>query len=477
MKIKRLWSSLRGHFGIVGLSGSAFALTALLAAGCSDPEPQATPIYRDIFSPKAVRLTFGSRSAGSGVDFTIDNINMRIFNADPLPYGTELDSAYLSMYLSNQLPMTLTNAETGVQDWLPGDTAKISVKGGRLTLAVNRAEHPSLTYDFRIRSYGYDPDKLTWTNLGADLIPAAADTGRAFETGGAYYYMTRKGSEAALYRLEMTPFRFVPVTEALLPPGINPATLLADHLGRLWAAADDGSVYFSTDLKGWTQSYAPTEGRVVSLLNDYAKADSPETTLSVITLNDDGGWFFRSMQSDPEGIFAAFGETVPVPEGFPVTDSHIYTYDISGTRHSSVFGGRTTAGLPAAKSFFSSDGLHWAETPFSTIAGSIPEVGGLYLRDANKEGRIILIGGEYDGKPSAAVKVSLDRGITWTELTEEQLPPAAFRPRTGAAGIMLRDAEGVDHVYVIGGLIGNLPSREVWHGYLDTAGGILNDFE
>ena len=215
---------------------------------------------------------------------------------------------------------------------------------------------------------------------------------------------------------------------------------------------------------------------MVALLNDNTKSGSPEISFSVITGAGEE-YYFRSMRSNAEGAFEAFAERIPVPLAFPISGGYVYTYTVSGTQHSNLFGGLTRGGIPSEKSYFTSDGLRWAETPYATVAKSVPELGGLYLSDPDTPGRIILVGGIYDGKISSAIKVSTDRGITWTELKEEQLPPITFLPRSGASGLLMRDGEGIQHVYIFGGEVSGAPSREVWHGFLDTKGGIINAYE
>lgn len=478
-------SMLRSRFGHfyrreTGLFCAAlvFFLGALMSS-CTQPQSTVTPLFRGLYSPKAVQLTLGTRSAGTKVDFTIDNINMRIYNRVPLPYGTKLDSAYLTMYLSNQVPMSLMNAATGTQKWHPGDTAKISVKGGLLKLNISRDGHPALTYDFRIQSYGYDPNKLTWKNLGADVLPVAAERGRVVSLDGKYYFVGRTGTEVSLYGLAAEPLSFSAQEGAALPPLSKPETLLSDKHGLTWMATDDGKLYFTKDLRTWSLYYAPTTGdgeRVVSVLSDNSKGRDAVARLSVITRTQ-AGYFFKSMRSDASGAFSAFDGGVPVDPHFPVKGGYIYTYTVSGTQHSYLFGGVTAMDLPSEKAYFTSDGINWAPTPFVSAANSVPEVGGLYLADPDTPGRLMLVGGTYAGKVSSKIKVSNDRGITWTELTKEQLPPAAFLPRSMSSGFLMHDAKGIQHVYILGGVVDGKPSREVWHGYLDTSGGVVNAFE
>ena len=471
--------SKRSRFGLFWkqLLGSAVLAGGVFLTSCQQPVNTVRPVYQGIYAPKAFQMTIGSRTSGTKVDFNIDHVHLRIYNETPLPFGTELDSVYLTVYLSNQIAMSLINEATGAQTWQPGDTSKISAKGGRLTLNVSREGHDPLVYDIRVMSYGYDPNKLTWENRGTEALPMAADQSKVYEIQGVRYYMGRTGDLTGLYRLDLNPLKFTPLTGAQIPQGLRPETILKSIDGKAWAVTDDGGVYYSLDQETWTAFYLPTEEeQVIALLNDNTKSGSKESSLSVITrIGED--YFFRSMRSNAEGSFETFSEMIPVPVTFPIAGGYVYTYNVSGTQHSSIFGGLTKDGLPSEKSYFTSDGLRWAETPYTSISKSVPELGGLYLADPDTPGRIILVGGVYDGTVSRTIKVSTDRGITWTELTEEQLPPAAFLPRSGASGLLVTDAEGIEHLFVIGGNISGVPSGEVWHGFLDTKGGVVNAYE
>ena len=488
MKIKKIRSCLKGpnnrmHSGapLSMLVGTIFSMVlGTLLSSCSQPQQQVTPIYQGLYTPKALQMTFGSRLNGTTVDFSIDNNKMRIFNETPLPYGTELDSAYLTAYLSNQVPITLTNLETGTQKWMPGDSAKISVKGGRLTLEINRDKHPSVTYDLRIMSYGYDPDKLTWSDLG-DILPIRAETGKILEKDGRIRYLGRTGQESRLYAVSVDPaVTFTPVAGAAVPSGLRPETVIEDIHGRYWALADNGSLYSSKDLSSWILSYdvSATGEPVYELLGDNSKTGSTAASITAVTRTPGAAetYLIRTLLTDAEGRFTGFGPSAEVPEAFPVRDAFIFSYTVSGTRHSATYGGTDAEGNPSPKSYFTSDGLNWAETPLSSAADVVPATGGLFLLDPTDPNHLILIGGTYADGASAKIKVSNDRGLAWSELSQEQSPGTDFTARTMAAGILLEDANGTDHVYIFGGLIGGVPSSDVWHGYLDKTGGIINAF-
>ena len=147
------------------------------------------PVYTDYTVPGQVVLTF-PKVKGKQIPaarFSIDHINHRIYNKTPLPYGSEIDSAYLSMAVSNQLKVTLRNVSSDKRvAWnvAGSDTTLISFKGGRMELTIQtdkKKDNQSVTYDFRVLTYGYDPNKIVWTDMSNGLPIETEETqiGRA----------------------------------------------------------------------------------------------------------------------------------------------------------------------------------------------------------------------------------------------------------------------------------------------------------
>ena len=102
--------------------------------------------------------------------------------------------------------------------------------------------------------------------------------------------------------------------------------------------------------------------------------------------------------------------------------------------------------------------------------------GGLYLRTGN-DSEIFVIGGTYPKTgDSHSIKRSVDRGITWKALPEQELPNGAFLARHHASGYATGSGNQLQ-VYIFGGIINGKPSQEIWHGLLDTTGGIINNWE
>lgn len=76
----------------------------------------------------------------------------------------------------------------------------------------------------------------------------------------------------------------------------------------------------------------------------------------------------------------------------------------------------------------------------------------------------------------SALKVSDDNGLTWTTLTKDQTLGDVMSQRVNAAGVVEKTTDG-DVTYILGGVVNGRATREIWRGWLDKSGGIINAFE
>lgn len=448
------------------------ACLGVLGTSCQNRRQQVVnPLYSGHYYPKSVQFVLDSKK-GTTVPMKIDHMRKRIYNATPLPYGTKLDSAYMDVVMSNQLNTILRNvtAQTS-KAFSSSDTGKIEVKGGKLELVIERKDMPTLTYDIRIMSYGYDPNKLTWSKKDG-VIPAGVEQSKLVPLQDKYYYLTRDAQGVgALYVADLAAGTFT-AQAAEVPGGLLPTTLYLDHKGTAWALDDTGHLYSSINLLQWTD-HTPEGVRLTQILNDKELNPNRPTDLSAIGTPADGAGRYYIYTGEVDRM----AQHREIPTGFPVRDAYVYNYVISGTQHSNILGGIKADGQPAELSFFTSDGVRWGKTPYQYSSSNVPDTGGLYLR--RREGsQIMLVGGRYKEGMSNKIKVSEDRGITWKVLEASQLPGDSFTPRAHIAGTVILDSKGIEHIYLLGGVRPDgTPTQEVWHGYLDTTGGILNSYQ
>ncbi len=449
------------------------ASMSLLGTSCRDRQQQVTnPWYSGHYHPKYMEIILDNKK-GKKVEMQIDHIRQRIYNSTPLPYGTKLDSAYIQVVMSNQLEATLRNvSEETKKAFSSTDTGKVCIKGGKLELTIHRKGLPTLNYDLRIMSYGYDPNKLTWDKK-ANTTPPGVVNGKIVTRQGKHYYITSSATgQGTLYLADLEHSHFEP-QQATLPIGLIPSSLFLDHNGHAWMLDQDGHIHYSTDLLSW-EDKSPTGVTVTQILYDQELSSGKPARLSLTGKSTGNG---NNTPHIYTGTIDDIRQEKELPTGFPTHDAYVYSYVVSGVQHSYIMGGLQADERPAKLSFFTSDGVNWGKIPYQG-ASKVPYAGGLYIMRQNGQ-QIMLVGGAYEDQPvSNRIKVSDDRGITWHALGKTQLPGDDFTPRKNLSGTTIVDQKGIEHIYLLGGILSDgTPSQELWHGYLDAGAGILNSYD
>lgn len=442
-------------------------LVALLCSSCNqDLGDYVRPMFTDYTVPGQVILSFPKKDKIPDTRFSIDHINHRIYNATPLPYGTVVDSAYVQMVLSNQLTTMIENVTTGESVEYKNDTTKIDFKGGRMKLTIrggDKKEVKTVTYDFRIMTYGYDPNKIAWTDLSQGL-PVESEEARLLQLpGDQSYLLTRHGDVTTLLRItSYEPLRIERVPTPDMPRGLRPYSSRTSSDGITWALDGEGHLYRADDLISWStvdlSGVTPTQILSAGVGTLYLVGERA------------GEYQIYRYTTSPAELKAL----EPVEEGFPVRESYVYEYAISGTPHMLLFGGYAASGRPVRTGFFSSDLSSWGAIPSSA---TYPVEGALYVPTPDRK-TLFRIGGVYaDGRQTTILK-SDDNGVTWTKMEAGNLPDKDFLPLSHAGGCYRISPSG-ESLYIFGGKVGQegRPSSQIWHGMIDRSAGIINSFD
>lgn len=448
-------------------------LTLLVLSGCrKDTARYEPPVNPSFTFPGHIAASFPKpkeegAKALPNLDFHIDNRVMRIWNKVSLPYQSHYDSLDLDMKVTSEAVVRILNEETKkVAVYNPRKKLnRIDATGGKFRISIEIKGKPTLTYNMRIMTYGYNPDKFTWVKESTQL-PIAAEEAKTFTLGDTQYWLART-SDGGSKLYSYTNTTFTEVAGVALPKMLLPTTLIVDSKGLVWVLDKAGALYKSRDLKSWTKH--PVGSVVLTqLVGETNKLDNQ----LVFTAIGREGDTYASYEITASGI----EKKGNVPSGFPVTEAFVYTYNYSGATSTTLFGGKTAKGDAAPKSFFLSGSDKWGVTPYQTADQPLPMSGGLYLRTGN-DSEIFVIGGTYPKTgDSNSIKRSVDRGITWKVLPEQELPNGAFLARHHASGYATGSGNQLQ-VYIFGGIINGKPSQEIWHGLLDTTGGIINNWE
>lgn len=457
MMKKKVYTVLASAIGILMLFGS-----------CNDDRGQipASPALTEFKTPGVVSVRFPSSTKLQTVVYNIDNIKKLIYNPTPYPYQSKFDSAYISMAVSTESGVKITNELTQKSvNWSVRDTNKIDVSGGKLLIEISRKGFDPIVYKMRLQTYGYDPTKLTWTKTTSSL-PTASEDGHIFVHKGDKYWLTRLNTNSELYLVrDLSKGDFAKVQSAL-PQDLRPKTLVCDKKDGAWILDKMGNLYTSTDLKKWDKISADGIA-FTGILYDITPEESAPSALSVIGYRSQDPSTYYTYEVSLGGI----EQKSQLDPTMPVRNSYIYVYETAGQSNANIIGGVDKSGNVVTANHFTSDGLRWGQMPYSGKGFSTPKDGALYLRLDNS---IFIVGGiNSDGQAENKMYKSADRGRTWIELAKEQKPGEEFTPRTGVSGWIEGDEES-PRFYLLGGLVNGTPSKEYWQGFLDTTGGIIN---
>lgn len=455
------------------LIGIFVVAMGLLSSCQKDSGRYNRPLYPNIAFPSEVTTAFPKPKEGKKlpeVKFHIDNRKMRIWNQVPLPYQSHYDSVEIKIVANSTAIIRILNEQTKAVTLYTEtrELQKIDMTGGKLKIMVETEGKSTLIYDFRLLTYGYDPNKYTWKKEEAKA-PIPAIRSQYFEYNEVGYWLgTLADGNSYLYRFTPATISFEEVASAKLPRDLMPASITKDSSNTVWALTTDGKLFKTKNLNNWEQHN--TDNVALTQLVGETTMLNGQLLFSAIgrSATDDT---YHSYSITSEGV----SEGEALPEGFPVKEAFVHMQKQNNTSSATLYGGVTSKGTAATKSFFLSGGARWGETPYQKKS-VLPKEGGLFLR-TGLPNELFVVGGTYpDGKTTNTIMKSNDKGITWAKLPEQNLPDGAFVARHHASGVALGSNAALQ-IYIIGGIISGEPSQEIWHGFLDTTGGIINSYE
>lgn len=344
------------------------------------------------------------------VFFSIDLNTARIFNADSLPYGTDVSALAVSLTTDACSKVTvLAPGEEEEIDYLTDESVKINFSKGsvKLHLVSYDGEH-SRDYDIKVNVHNVVPDSLYWSEAAYRALPTAFRNPVAQKTvastwTGQVYCLTTDGAD---YNMSVSP---------------NP------YKGNWY----DGTPHFGKDADVSTFTYA--EGMF------YILADDGELLASTNPYN---GW--RGTGEHWSSIIGAYGQVRLlglkkvgdryIHVSYPALQETVASADFPVSAHSAVvefttkwaskpqilfLGGRLADGSLSGATW-AYDGSKWAKIGdgmkpaenYSVTRYTITETDTVSWR--LKESDVLLaFGGLSEDGVGRDVYLSRDMGITW----------------------------------------------------------------
>lgn len=384
------------------------------------------------------------------VFFSIDLVRQTIFNADSLPYGTQVDKLVPSIVLyesASKIELTVTreNGTDTVYDYMASATDSIDFRRPVALKVTSLDGLYTMDYTITVNVHTQKSDSLVWDRAARRVLPSAftAPTEQHTTAGSdAVYVLTRAGSEFSIASTADIASDNWKIARAALPSGAITGSFTAAGT-ELFILADDGgdtnshALYSSAD-NGSTWNIRPG----VRLTHIYGALNGK---IAANRRNADGSWSLVDISDN---------SARPVPAGMPVTETSnptTYTTSMATGPQMVIVGGKTSDGT-VASSCWAYDGTSWAcisANPLPWAGRRMQIVNFVSFRTNNQfitttYPTLIAFGGlDKDGALQRTVYMSRDYGITWVKAPElMQFPqeiPACYDAQTVVASMMLSD--------------------------------------
>lgn len=346
------------------------------------------------------------------VFFTIDLANARIFNADSLPYGTNVTKlvpviSAVSTASTVEIIFRDSSTETdSIVNYLETTTDSIDFTYPVRLKVVSESKDVVHNYEIKVNVHKMQADSLAWSMIESAPLPtsiAVLDAQRTTCLDGVYYCLTSGEGKYCVATTTTPDDPAWQVAETTFPftPDVNSLAASSD---ALYILDTDGILYTSTDFAAWTS----TGEQWHSIYGAY--------TDQVMGCADDSGqWQIASYPSQQRWA---------MPAGFPVegaSQPDSYDTDMAYTTQMVIVGGVDADG-ELLKSVWGYDGEQWGkisdalpvalESPAVVTYGIFNTSSSTWVPRENPA--LVLIGGRLvTGAINRIVYYSPDFGLTW----------------------------------------------------------------
>ena len=335
----------------------------VLFVGCNNTDDEDEQLYYS-YSNTMVKSFYLSDDTASIVDnlskrfFTIDLVSGNIYNADSLPYGTDISRLVVNMEFSSPSKVEIyikgkdENEETTTINYLESPSDSIDFSGGRgsVTMTVVAADGTTQqNYVIDVRVHQVQADSLIWEDLSSSNFPASgAVAQKTLMKNGLACCFTKDGSgEYSLFESSAPGqgnWQKKSIT-GVSDLDINSIVVSPDGFFALSGTAETKTLVFSSTGENW----ASVDGASTfySLIGMY------ENTLLGIT---------KEGTTYKYASYPQQGDLKTVPSDFPVSGfSNTIAYKSDwGTSQIAFVGGRLSDGHTFSNSVWGFDGENWA---------------------------------------------------------------------------------------------------------------------
>lgn len=368
------------------------------------------------------------------VFFTIDLENYRIFNADSLPYGTDVRKLVptISVASSSAIEIIVSGAKLQNDTTFnylanPGDT--IDFSGNVILRVVSADQQTSRDYRVSLNVHQMKADSLYWNKTARRDLPTTISHPTAQKSvvylGEAYclaqgegkYTIGRTDNPNNQWAVSEVTFPFTPMVNSLAAS--STALYILDTAGNLYSSSD-GSTWNSCG-EQWH-----------SIIGGYMDA--------VVGVEKRGDTYYHAR-------YPSNGNLGAIPDNFPVSGHSSlvnYTTEWSNESQAIMTGGTLADGTPTGATW-GYDGKSWIEINRS----GLPALSGMtlfpyfgYHTDPSawivtKASIWVVLGGrDASGHNSNSTYMSFDCGINWKLADELMQLPDYIPPFSNAQALV-----------------------------------------
>ncbi len=410
------------------------------------------------YSPDAQIYSFSMSSRGDTLNllnttiFTIDQVNGKIFNKEPLPYLFHVDSVVLSISSSgtfnpfSQVILTLSDESDNPHFWSASDSVAIN----QLLQITTTAPDGETTkqYDFQLNIFQEDPYVLTWERGGDYLAVPPSDQKTIMLNGRFITYYTTETTVGAASSTDGIEWDNVDELT-----GLPPTTQVKSLLQRENAAyaLDEGGEVYASDETGttWSRVLAPYN---VEAIYGILPSATGESILVAVNHND----ALRFAVTDD---FSEIQLMNNIPDDMPLLDftsTSVENPDSYATKYIVLTDGikKDNTRNEAIWILQEKDEeiTNISKVTNASVAGS-----SLFYYDKRLY-LMILTGGEN------SFLLSDNFGLDWIEAEDNQSFPSEFTPRT--KGSVLADED--NNIWIFGGIsLDQVQLIDTWRGRLN----------
>lgn len=448
------------------LSSALGLLTFLFASSCisnkeiQNPELTTVQVSSFVLASKA-------NPDLEKVFFSIDHAEGKIYNAHPLPYGTEIDSVKISVGIQNLATFKLL-IDGKELERSAADSIYLRDRWNKeITVEVSNTEKGlKKSYTVQIQKQLNNPDSYYWMPVITGQLPDLSGKETIFcRSDKDLYIFASQGGNTQLYHAPTNTLVWEEITTTALS-GKVVTSAVASAEGVLYATLGEAphqTCIVSLDGgKQWLEENRINNGSI--LLGAFKERGQSQPTLCMIEQDPSGKNYFACLPGN--GVYKRGEE---VPEDFPMSGRSTALFEVAHHPLLVLVGAKTASGKPSRLTWTTTTGLDWLTPTPQSDKDLLPPFEGaeapLLISTSSNKGLLYCIyPASHTPQRGATIYSSKDQGVTWTVRNSALMLPHETLP-FGGYGKLFGFAREELIFFLFGGkkADGSL-DRTIWEG-------------